>query len=142
MVVIRMFPRYLILALVILILGVIGSPLISVADPSIEDSFNPIASTMKISNDSDHPATLNIVTIDNPQSARTGLKLAWALLPIKKYQLVVRDVRKDGLIPEVFEQINCPGSPVIVSGGFFGFGQHDDRIPLGLVISGMAQPCI
>lgn len=79
---------------------------------------------------------LRSTKIEDKESSRNGLTLAWVVIPSRHYLLTVKNVQKEGDASDIFRGIECEESPVIVNGGFYGYeGSPNRRIPLGLVVA-------
>jgi exopolysaccharide biosynthesis protein len=84
----------------------------------------------------DSTGALHSTKIQDKETSRNGLTLAWVIIPSHHYLLTVKDVQQEGDASNIFGGIECAGSPVIVNGGFYGYADSSNRrIPMGLVVA-------
>jgi len=71
----------------------------------------------------------------DPQSPTHGIKFCWLRLPKSSTALAVTDVSRSGVSNEIYESVTTSSDAVVMNGGFYGFGNKNDFVPVGLVIA-------
>jgi Phosphodiester glycosidase len=109
----------------------------SQADVALVDMFAKIPSVDTLSDsETDKFVALRSTKIEDKESPRNGLTIAWIVIPSHDYFFTVKDVRKDGDANGIFTEIECAGSPVFANGGFYRYDDSSNRrIPMGLVVA-------
>lgn len=98
--------------------------------------FAKTPSVDAIDSESGKSVAMHSATIEDKEASRHGLTLAWVVIPSRRYLLTVKDVRQEGDASDIFSEIECAGSPVIVNGGFYRYDDSTNRrIPMGLVVA-------
>jgi uncharacterized protein YigE (DUF2233 family) len=94
------------------------------------------ASPAKIVIDPDHPdSPLYVYQDPDPKSPTHGVKFCWLSLPKSSTAMAVTNVLRAGMADEIYQSARADSDIVIMNGGFFGYGNKKDFVPVGLVIA-------